>query len=587
MNYLRQMLYLLTLLSFWTGAGGLFVHAGQISSPVDTSTGSTPFPNDGPDGMDMMEAAETVLPADIMLVVDNSVEMQEAGQDGHIRSAILEFISMQEEQNQIGMVFYTDKASVTLPLTAAQLSNRHVFTAALENLEFSSTLSDSATAIERACYELRMDARPDSRKYMLFLSASGMNTGDPANDATQREWLHNALIREAVATDTVIYGIALSDQADLHSIQLLSRDSGGAYFRSESPYQLAPVLRQVQQTIIARDTQPLPDPMEDDPTVFIPDDEPSMPEPEPEPTPAPMPTQQPTPVPSPQADDGGMGWLVWLLALLAIAGGIGIYRMRNGRLLPLNPPPAAILLDNYGNTNAPDHPIVGRKPVVLGRMAGKDTYRFHYIVVRTETVGRRHAMIEFRDGVFWLCDQGSINGTFLNDVRIERHPLRHGDRIRLHTVEFEFRIRDEATRNMHSAGNADAPTIIAAGAVGGSASIPEPPTVDQTIASNVDGMETVAPDENEDIFDLTGGMGDGFPAEDPGLNEDVAQANTPETDADVAQANTPETDADVAQANTPETDADADAEQKNPDIDLGAATDSNSASPEDETAFLK
>jgi pSer/pThr/pTyr-binding forkhead associated (FHA) protein len=40
-------------------------------------------------------------------------------------------------------------------------------------------------------------------------------------------------------------------------------------------------------------------------------------------------------------------------------------------------------------------------------------------------------------------DEGSVNGTFVNGKRINgEHPLKHGDRIRVHRHEFEFVIPD-------------------------------------------------------------------------------------------------------------------------------------------------
>lgn len=81
---------------------------------------------------------------------------------------------------------------------------------------------------------------------------------------------------------------------------------------------------------------------------------------------------------------------------------------------------------------------LGAKPVVLGRHRGLQQHRFDYLVVASETVGRQHAVIEYRDGAWWVIDQSSLNGTFVNDRKVQTQTLRHGDRIRLHKVEFEF-----------------------------------------------------------------------------------------------------------------------------------------------------
>ncbi len=62
-----------------------------------------------------------------------------------------------------------------------------------------------------------------------------------------------------------------------------------------------------------------------------------------------------------------------------------------------------------------------------------------YIVVDERTVGRWHATIERRGQSFWIRDEGSVNGTFVNDQRVtSEHPLKHGDLVRVHRHEFEF-----------------------------------------------------------------------------------------------------------------------------------------------------
>ncbi|MEX2353550.1 MAG: FHA domain-containing protein, partial [Gammaproteobacteria bacterium] len=86
---------------------------------------------------------------------------------------------------------------------------------------------------------------------------------------------------------------------------------------------------------------------------------------------------------------------------------------------------------------------LGKKATMLGRVAGKDAGHLDYVVIPESTIGRRHAVIEYKDYGYWIVDQGSINGTFVNDVRVNGDTrLKHGDRIRLHKFEFEFIMPD-------------------------------------------------------------------------------------------------------------------------------------------------
>ena len=59
------------------------------------------------------------------------------------------------------------------------------------------------------------------------------------------------------------------------------------------------------------------------------------------------------------------------------------------------------------------------------------------------SVSRRHAKLEFKDGAWQVQDLNSVNGTFVNGVRIaEPVPLASGDALRIGSVECSF--ADEA-----------------------------------------------------------------------------------------------------------------------------------------------
>lgn len=60
-------------------------------------------------------------------------------------------------------------------------------------------------------------------------------------------------------------------------------------------------------------------------------------------------------------------------------------------------------------------------------------------------VSKLHAEINERDGVLWLTDLGSTNGTFCNGERIQASPLRDGDIV--HFAKAEFRVRRKLHRD--------------------------------------------------------------------------------------------------------------------------------------------
>lgn len=142
-----------------------------------------------------------------------------------------------------------------------------------------------------------------------------------------------------------------------------------------------------------------------------------------------------------------LGWLLAII-LAIIALGVLAWVWRSGALRPGSRAtlageddhgPTALLFDINEPTQVRRIEITGR-PAVIGRVAGNDD-SMDYIVVEERTVGRWHATIERRGQSFWIRDEGSVNGTFVNDERvITEHPLKHGDIVRVHEHAFEFAI---------------------------------------------------------------------------------------------------------------------------------------------------
>ncbi len=98
----------------------------------------------------------------------------------------------------------------------------------------------------------------------------------------------------------------------------------------------------------------------------------------------------------------------------------------------------AVLLDIKNCTNLARY-VLSERPLMIGRVAVKDSEVYDSVVISDVTVGRRHAVIEHDAGAYWLQDQGSVNGSFVNGQRIEdAHRLRDGDYIKVHKFSFQF-----------------------------------------------------------------------------------------------------------------------------------------------------
>ncbi len=130
-----------------------------------------------------------------------------------------------------------------------------------------------------------------------------------------------------------------------------------------------------------------------------------------------------------------IAWIILIMALLVLI----FLLIRKGKGMRAGMLEAeAYLNDTSGCTSQMIHKL-GERPVMVGRVAGKHGAHLDYLVIPEPTVGRRHALIEYKDFGFWLRDQGSINGTFVNDGMIKTETrLKHRDKVRFHLFEFEF-----------------------------------------------------------------------------------------------------------------------------------------------------
>ena len=164
----------------------------------------------------------------------------------------------------------------------------------------------------------------------------------------------------------------------------------------------------------------------------------------------PTPTTAPTAAPAPA--QAAAGQLSWLLpgAILALAGGTLLWAMRRARRPAVAPPPPA-------TPPPPPAPPAGHVPILEWRSAagaaeqiellagnvtlGRDAGAVD-IVLDDPSVSRLHARIRRRDDAYWLYDEGSIMGTFLNHERLglAPQPLRHGDTVDIGHVTLTFRL---------------------------------------------------------------------------------------------------------------------------------------------------
>jgi hypothetical protein len=154
----------------------------------------------------------------------------------------------------------------------------------------------------------------------------------------------------------------------------------------------------------------------------------------------PVPTETPTVTPpdAGQQSTGGIGPALIFLVVVVGAVAILVLSATRGRARTATVGASDVarprLIARGGQQAGREFPL-GAQGLTIGRSRGND------VQLEGGTVSRRHAAIRSARGQFFLQDQNSTHGTYLNGQRVEAAPLNEGDVIRIGNIELEFRIR--------------------------------------------------------------------------------------------------------------------------------------------------
>ena len=77
--------------------------------------------------------------------------------------------------------------------------------------------------------------------------------------------------------------------------------------------------------------------------------------------------------------------------------------------------------------------LTGEKTII-----GRDRYPICDITIREPTVSRQHSRIQTEGEKYYIEDLGSLNGTYVNQERIDRMLLRHGDELQIGKFRLVF-----------------------------------------------------------------------------------------------------------------------------------------------------
>tara|TARA_R110002096_G_scaffold61399_1_gene152571 strand:+ start:28019 stop:29794 length:1776 start_codon:yes stop_codon:yes gene_type:complete len=459
---------------------------------------------------------EMPLTKDVVLVLDNSGSMKKNDPDFLVSKAVKEFISQQDENTRVGIVIFDQGVRLPVALTVSSLANREAILNSIEEINYQGLFTDSPAGIERAIYELKNNGRDNAQKSIIFMTDGIVDTGAADRDLEKSKWLREDLAPDAADNEIKIFGIAFTEGADFQLIQSIAQKTKGEYYRALVAADLQSVFERIDKII---NTPPEPEAVAEVVQV-VPAIE------------APVTVAQQAPPPPPviiEVPAQSMGQEERIRSIIMISAaivltitllGILIILLRRNRDLKISAVETVqegYINDLQGKTDKQTHKL-GSKPVMFGRVAGKDTEHLDYIVVNETTIGRRHALIEYKDYSFWIIDQGSINGTFVNGEAVSSEVrLKHGDRIRLHKCDFEFIMPEMEDSGMTVISN----TVFAAQ--------PEPNIDESEEATQIKGHETTGGSREEELnstsnsamdFDLTG----------PDSIDELSDLNEPDPD---------------------------------------------------------
>jgi pSer/pThr/pTyr-binding forkhead associated (FHA) protein len=225
------------------------------------------------------------------------------------------------------------------------------------------------------------------------------------------------------------------------------------------------------------------------------------------PTPTPVPTVVPVPsltLPGNISPDSPLLWLLPVaLAALVVAVWLAVRRARAGRAKPQagEPPPAPPPPpppDNDNHVPILQRLAAGGAVVATTILTERDTLigrdpEAAALLLDDPTVARLHARLrQTGPAEFWLYDEGSASGTFLNHTRLglAPRPVQHGDHLQFGRVGFRFTLQRPTEVTPPDDPGADQPTAVAV----------------ETDAPSDDPARHDPPDENEpDSGPPTGG----------------------------------------------------------------------------------
>ena len=410
-------------------------------------------------------AGESQQKLDIVLVLDNSGSMKINDPEFLTQNVVTDFLIGFSKTSRLGMVIFDQDARLVEPLNelSGQLA-RVKFLKSLEKIDYTGLYSDTPAAIERAIYELKKNGRTDARKLIILLTDGIVDTGNKQKDIVKEQWLKEALTEESARAEIRIIGIAFTDKADFSLIQTLAIKTNGEYFRAFQAEDIQGIFNKINEMIFAPSrkaetvsTPGVETPDESQATASGVTRETPAKEPGPldESASPPLETKPPA-LPSKGSETAERESLFQPMVLAGIFLLLGIIVL----ILVFNRKSRAFLHPGAsGASISPEKglPMPKAELVDVKNITTKKTFQLNeritkigrdpnnYVAIPQDTVSGLHAVIEYRDGFFYLEDHRSKNKTRLNGKEISPFTpvkLKNGDEVSINIYKFIFILPD-------------------------------------------------------------------------------------------------------------------------------------------------
>ena len=456
--------YLLTTLLIFNVA--TVALAADVNAQNNPSAAQTNVPQENiPSKTTQQGTKENSLSKDIILVLDNSGSMKQNDPEFFMKDTIKKFIANIDESSRLGITIFDQKIQKTVPLMDISSRSKKFILESLSKINYQGSRTNSPDAIESAIYDMKNNAREDALKIIIFLTDGIIDTGDLQRDSEKRKWLQDYLANDASDSGIKIFSIAFSEDANFELIQSLAQKTGGEYYRvltasnlenvfkkmyakMDKPRPLAVKTPEVTEKVEKVGKAAKIETVETVETVEkVKIIEKIVEKPIPNTTPAATPGQ-PSKYFFAQYLSMQNILIVILVILLLVALAVTIAWRRSPNQGSNNVVyPEAYLY--YSHDTQMEKCMLDTRALMLGRIGGNNTNDVKYLVIPEKTIGRHHAVIEYKDFGYWIIDQASINGTFVNDKKVlTEKKLQHNDIIRLHGTELLFMMPEMGDEGM-------------------------------------------------------------------------------------------------------------------------------------------